>query len=348
LHTKTDDPVEVVTDCASVISYFTQARKGTATSYKNVLGGLWCDVQVDRVSHLHKIKSHLSYGKACELGMGQWWAGNMEADRLAQRAAERAMISSGEVSSYNTRLAKAVYFLRDIAHSLVHWGGEEVHHYELEKVLTAKADRALKQHSYEWDPEAKLWICSKCWKSRRRELAHRPDKTGCKKNHKADARRLHESHTLRFAQGPWGARPLMYCVKCGHYTKSRLATLSRQCQGRHTRQGNLTSAYRLYLRTIRRGVHPTMARWKLGVQYTPAVSKGRNEPTAALSRDVCAAQCTRLQPVPHRAPQDEVAEEIRELEALEAEAREAEALEELRWEQEEEAALTMGLGIDDP
>jgi hypothetical protein len=348
LHTKSDDPLEVVTDCASVISYFTQARKGTATSHKNVLGGLWSDVQVDRVSHVYKIKSHLSYGKACELGMGQWWAGNAEADRLAQRAAERAMISSGEVSSYNTRLAKAVYFLRDIAHSLVHWGGEEVYHHELEKVLTAKADRALKQHSYEWDPEAKLWICSQCWKARRRELAHRPDTTGCKEIHKADARRLHESHTLRFAQGPWGARPLMYCVKCGHYTTSRLATLSRQCQGRHTRQGNLTSAFRLYLRTIRRGVHPTRVGWKLGVQYTPVVSKGRNEPTAALSRDVRAAQCTRLQPVPYKAPQDEAAEDIRELEALEAEAREAEAMEDLRWEHDEEAALTMGLGFDDP
>jgi hypothetical protein len=348
VHTRDDDPVEVVTDCASVISYFHQARKGTATSHKNVLGGLWCEAKVERVSHVHKIKSHLSQGKACELGVGQWWAGNMEADRLAQRAAERAMISSGEVSSYNTRMAKAVHFLRDIAHSLVHWGGEEVHHYELEKVLTAKADRALKQHSYEWDPEAQLWTCSKCWKHRRRELAHSPDKTGCKEINKADARRLHQSHTLRFAQGPWGARPLMFCAKCGHYTKSRLAALSRPCQGRHTRQGNLTSAYRLYLRTIRRGIHPTIARWRLGAQYTPVFSKGCNEPAVALSRDVRAAQITRLQPVPHKAPPEEVADDLRELEALEREALEAAALEQLQWEHETEVALELGLGFDDP
>jgi hypothetical protein len=272
----------------------------------------------------------------------------MEADRLAQRAAERAMISSGEVSSYNTRLAKAVHFLRDIAHSLVHWGGEEVHHYDLEKVLTAKADRALKQHNYEWDPEAQIWVCSKCWKYRRRELAHTPDKTGCKEINKADARRLHQSHTLRFAQGPWGARPLMFCVKCGHYTKSRLAALSRPCQGRHTRQGNLTSAYRLYLRTIRRGVHPTIARWRLGAQYTPVFSKGCSEPAVALSRDVRAAQITRLQPVPHKASPEEVADELRELEALEREALEAVALEQLQWEHETEVALELGLGLDDP
>jgi hypothetical protein len=347
-HVRPEETVEVVTDCASVIAYFRQAQKGTATSYRNVLGGLWSGAQHERVGAVHKIKSHLSYAKACELGMGPWWAGNAAADTLAQRAAESAMIASGEVNSYNSLIAKAVHFLRDLAHALMHWGGEEVRHYQLDRVLTAKADKALKQHSYEWDPAAGRWVCSKCWKTRRREQGNTPDRSGCKEITRADARRLHVTHSMKFAQGPWGARPLMFCTKCGHYTASRLAILSRICPGRHTRQGNLTSAYRLYLRTIRRGQHPTQPRWKLGLQYTPMRHTGQHEPEAALERDVRAAMCSRLLPVPHRGAPAEEAEVLLELAALEAEAHEAEALEQLRWEQDELEALAMGHGFDDP
>jgi hypothetical protein len=104
LHASAEDPIEVVTDCASVVSYYHQALGGTATSYKNVLGGIWDEVKHDTVAQTHMIKSHMSYAKACETGVGHWWAGNSQADSLAQRVAERALVASGEANSYTSLL----------------------------------------------------------------------------------------------------------------------------------------------------------------------------------------------------------------------------------------------------
>jgi hypothetical protein len=322
LHASPSDPIEVVTDCASVISYFRQAHEGQATSYKNVLGGVWDEVNTDTITQVHKIKSHMSYDKACSVGVGQWWAGNAQADALAQKAAERAMIASAEASSYTRLVARAEKFIRDIAHALIHWKGDTVRHHELEKVEVVRdAGTALPKHQYEWDHAAQAWTCSKCWKRRKRSENDRPDRSGCKAISRADARRLHASHTLRFAQGPWGAKPLMYCLQCGHYTTTRLAALSKPCRGKHTATGELTSAYRLFVRTVGRGRLPGNKKHSIGHTYTPSlVGSEHTDSSVSLATDVRAAQLSRLVPLAGPPGEAELAEELLEIEYLEQEA----------------------------
>jgi hypothetical protein len=153
-----------------VISYYQQALCGTATSYKNVLGGIWDEVKHATITQVHKIKSHMSYAKACEVGVGQWWAGNAQADALAQKVAERALVAGGEANSYNKLVAKAEKFVRDLAQALVMWKGSPCRPYDLERVAaeTSANARALPAHEYEWDPVAQVWVCARCWKRRKR------------------------------------------------------------------------------------------------------------------------------------------------------------------------------------
>jgi hypothetical protein len=295
---------------------------GKATSYKNVLGGIWSEVILNTIAQTHKIKSHMSRDRAREAGVEHWWAGNFQADLLAQKAAERALIAHAEAESYNRSVARAEKFLRDIAKALVLWKGEAVSHHELEKVaVTKKPHDALPPHQYEWDPLARAWTCAKCWKTRKAHQNDQVDKTGCKAISKADARRLHGSHSFRFAQGPWGARPLMYCVRCGHYTTTRLAALNKPCRGRFTAAGELTSAYRLFARTIGRGVHPTRVRQRLGHTYCPTIAGAEaSDVRVSLRRDTHAAQLTRLVPLAAPLSAEALAEELAELAELEAEA----------------------------
>jgi hypothetical protein len=164
LHSSVEDPFEVVTDCASVISYYNQSLGGTATSYNNVLGGIWGQVKTETVAQTHKIKSHMSYDRACAAGVGHLWAGTSQADSLAQRAAERALVASGEANSDKKLVAKAEKFLRDLAQSFVMWKGTACRHHELEKVAAERTPsaRVLPPHSYEWDPVDKVWACATC------------------------------------------------------------------------------------------------------------------------------------------------------------------------------------------
>jgi hypothetical protein len=321
-HSVAEDPIEVVTDCASVISYYHQALLGRATSYQNVLGGVWSEVHLDTIAQMHKIKSHMSKDKAREAGVEHWWEGNFRADLLAQKAAERALLAHAEAEAYNRSVARAEKFLRDIAKALVLWKGVAVSHHDLEKVAaTRKPHDPLPPHQYEWDQQAKAWTCARCWKTRKTSMNGQIDTTGCKAISRADARKLHYSHSLRFAQGPWGARPLMYCVKCGHYTTTRLAALSKICRGQYTAAGELTSAYRLFVRTIGRGIHPTKLRHRLGHTYTPSLAgRAASDAKASLRRDIQAAQVTRLVTLAGPPSEAALAEELAELAELEAEA----------------------------
>jgi hypothetical protein len=246
------------------------------------------------------------------------------ADSLAQAAARRASVATGEAAAYSKQLRWAEQYLRDIAKALLQWKGDATHPRDFQKPLTAPARSALPAHKYEWCDTEKAWICTSCWKYRGRDKADVVDKTGCKAIPVADARRLHPSHELRFAQGPWGAKPLIFCQKCGHYTRRRLADLGGWCKGAHTARGALTSAYRLYMRTIRRGFHPTLPRYQLGLIYKPHLSFAPASDRGSLEADQKAASLGLLRPPP---PPEEPAllDELRELEALEKEADEAEA-----------------------
>jgi hypothetical protein len=57
LHASVEDPIEVVTYSASVISYYHQSLGGTATSYNNVQGGIWDELKTETVTQTHKINS---------------------------------------------------------------------------------------------------------------------------------------------------------------------------------------------------------------------------------------------------------------------------------------------------
>jgi hypothetical protein len=49
MHASDDDPLQFVTDCASVILYHQQAMHGTANAASNVLGGVWDDMEIQRI-----------------------------------------------------------------------------------------------------------------------------------------------------------------------------------------------------------------------------------------------------------------------------------------------------------
>jgi hypothetical protein len=349
MHASDDDPLHFVTDCASVILYHQQALKGTANAAANVLGGIWDDIELHRIDSIDKIKSHLTFAQACERNMGQWWHGNQLADNLAQAAARRASVSTGEAVSYTKQLRWAEQYLRDIAQALLSWKGETTHLRDFQKPLTSSKKSALPPHKYEWCHIEQAWICSACWKHRGLDKLAVPDKTGCKAIPVADVRRLHTSHDLRFAQGPWGAKPLIFCLKCGHYTRRRLADLGGWCKGAHTASGALTSAYRLYMRTIKRGLHPTLARFALGHVYKPHISFAPASDQGSLAADQKAAKiCLLCPPAQADLPLDY---ELKELLALEQEAKEAEnsrLREEAFEDQEEGLWLSQSLDSFDP
>jgi ribonuclease HI len=325
MHASDNDPVHIVTDCASVISYYHKSLQGTANEASNPLGGVWDDMETQRIERIDKIKSHLTYAQACERNMGQWWQGNQLVDRLAQEAAKRASISEGESKSYLTQLRWAEQYLRDIAKALLGWGGEASHPRDFEKLRTTASKSGLPSHSYEWCHTERAWICTKCWKHRQHSKAQVPDRTGCKAIPIADIKRLHPSHEYRFAQGPWGSKPLMFCTRCGQYSRRRLAGLAGWCKGSTTPSGDLTSAYRLYLRTIRRGRHPTIPKYSLGHQYSPTLSFSPLSDSGSFETDLKAAYLCLLKPPPKPPEEALIHSEVRELEELEREAAEAEA-----------------------
>jgi hypothetical protein len=340
-HARIDDPIEVVTDCSSVISYFQAAVKGTATAYHRPLGGVWADLPFQAISTMHKIKSHLSYEQATTLHMGQWWQGNAYADQLAQEAAAEYAVAKADAAAYCKQQRFASSFVRHIAISLTGWKGETVHPRDLPRIEQPKGRRVYTTHQYEWHADLGFWACRRCWK-RRRAGNNMVDHSGCKAINPLEAKRVHKTHHLRIAHGPWGSRPLMFCTRCGHYSTARFAALVSQCNGKVGRGGDLTSAYRLYLRTIRRGRHPTLPRFVLGHQYTPHRQWGVSPEAAVLADDAAAAELV-LSPT-QPGPAELLAPELAELELLEEEAALA------NWETEEALALGEAcfLGLDSP
>jgi hypothetical protein len=91
--------------------------------YDMALGGVWLDIDVARVSTVHKVKSHLSYEVACARGMGQWWQGNAFVDAMAQEAALQYSVPKAAAMEYSRRMRCAGSFLRDLAAALLKWGG---------------------------------------------------------------------------------------------------------------------------------------------------------------------------------------------------------------------------------
>jgi hypothetical protein len=194
-------------------------------------------METQRIYCIHKIKSHLTYAQACDRNMGQWWQGNQLVDSLAQAAAWRASVSPGEAAAYSKQIRWAEQYLRDIAQALLAWKGEATFPRDFEKPRTDPRRTALPAHQYEWCQQEQAWICTACWKYRQASKAQKPDKTGSKTIPVTDVKRLHPSHDFRFAQGPWGAKPLIFCRRCGHYTRRRLADLGWMVPRSHHSHG---------------------------------------------------------------------------------------------------------------
>jgi hypothetical protein len=57
MHVVDDDPLHFVTDCASVISYHEQAKRGVANDSSNALGGVWDDMETQRIERIDKINA---------------------------------------------------------------------------------------------------------------------------------------------------------------------------------------------------------------------------------------------------------------------------------------------------
>jgi hypothetical protein len=84
-HATAEKPITIVTDCASVVTYFEAKQRGKAVTYDKVLGGIGVDIDTDRIEKVEKVKSHLSYQAAVARDMGQWWQGNSLMDAFAER-----------------------------------------------------------------------------------------------------------------------------------------------------------------------------------------------------------------------------------------------------------------------
>jgi hypothetical protein len=173
-HVRAGSPVELVTDCASVISYYQAKLRQTATAYDRVLGGLWVDIDASRFSAVHKVKSHLHYEAAVARGMGAWWKGNSLVDDLAQQAARLFAVPEAEARAYLRAQRRAASYLRDLTASLLKWQGEEVHMHDLPKVpQQATGKRVRPRHQYEWLPDLQLWACGNGGSLHPRASTHR-------------------------------------------------------------------------------------------------------------------------------------------------------------------------------
>jgi hypothetical protein len=107
---------------------------------------------------------------------------------------------------------------------------------------------------------------------------------------------------------------------------------------------NLSSAYRLYLRTIRVGKHPTLPRFRLGHQYTPLRCCGAAPEAAALEADDAAAKLVLSSPSVAELKDDALAAELAALAQMEQDEPAAFP------ESEEELAVgdSCFLGLDSP
>jgi hypothetical protein len=203
---------------------------GTFLAPSRPLAGIWKTLLRDRIRGFVKVKSHPSLETATTAGQGHLWLGNFRAGELAERVALRVSPPRAAVDRCHQELARAVRATTSIAVLLQEWPEPPVNLTKLERarqhVGRSRISRA--PHRYHFDSSVGRFVCKQCWRSK--DVGHHAsDSAPCKLVGIPGVSRVHSSHRLWAAPVTCGARALLFCKGCGHYSALRMSDLSRPC-----------------------------------------------------------------------------------------------------------------------
>ena len=247
-------PIELVTDCASVVSAFSEGPE-LATSHKRPHAGYWSNISEHAFGDVLKVKAHLSLRQAQVTGQERFWKGNELVDLEAKRAASHLAPPVDKVKLYAEQTGRAVRLFKGVATMLDKWPEFP---FELKKIERSKQPtRPAKQkdslaHSFSWDSHLSRWRCELCGVQKRTQK-HRIDKTPCPgRSRVMHSSKIHASHKLWVAPLLDGSHwPLLYCNLCGAHSSVRLQNLTHSCLG------ELAVGKTRLLSRLRFGLHPS-------------------------------------------------------------------------------------------
>jgi ribonuclease HI len=215
---------DIITDCQAVVNgvhHPDHVRLG----HRNPMGGFWADIGA-KVSSVTKVKAHLSKAQAEAAGESQHHHGNMVVDLLAKAALP--CYNHCDISAFLRALEPKFKALCSLSHRLADVSGR-INFKSLDRFKGARpagSRPARTGHRYRWCGGLGRFVCMDCGKCLRNQpIVHDRACPGISKI-LAEA---HLSHIMMRTRVVGSEAPLFFCSKCGCYTVSRSAGLTKPC-----------------------------------------------------------------------------------------------------------------------
>ena len=254
--TSPDDPVVVVSDCASVVQAFAIGAVLADRAHRPH-AGLWRRIARDNITDIIKVKAHLTREEAEARGELLHWRGNDMADHYAKDTAWKSGCSEGQRKAFDAAVKVETVSFRTAATLLAEW---PVPSPDLATLARARSGRnrryrpAWLRHQFVWVHHLRRWRCTECGASKR-SRASAVDLKPCLGQSLMQLQ-LHSSHRLLAAHLVEDEGLVLFCTRCCQYAESRACGLAEPCGGCGPR-GQGPSKGGLYRRQrFLAGLHP--------------------------------------------------------------------------------------------
>jgi hypothetical protein len=218
------DQADIITDCQAVVNgvhHPDHVRLG----HRNPMGGFWADIGA-KVSRVTKVKAHLSKAQAEAAGELQHHHGNSVVDLLAKAALPS--YNHSDMNAFLRILEPKFKALVGLSKRLAEVSGR-INFKTLDRIKGARpagSRPARSVHRYRWCGGLGRCVCMYCGKCLRNQaILHDRACPGISKI-LAEA---HLSHIMMRTRVVGSEAPLFFCSKCGCYTVSRSAGLTKPC-----------------------------------------------------------------------------------------------------------------------
>ena len=218
------DTADIVSDCQAVVSgvhHPDHIRLG----YRNPMGGFWADIGC-KVGNITKVKAHLSKAAATLGGEGHHHHGNYVVDILAKAALPQ--YNHVDIECYLKGLGPKFLNLCLLSRRLSVLSGR-INFKSLTRMKGARiagGRPARTPHNYRWCGGLARFICMDCGKCLRNREGIRD--RACPGSSKI-LDEAHLSHIMLRTRVLGSEAHLFFCCKCGCYTVSRSAGLTKPC-----------------------------------------------------------------------------------------------------------------------
>ena len=189
------------------------------------MGGFWADIGC-KVGNITKVKAHLSKAAAISVGEGHHHHGNYVVDMLAKDALPQ--YNRVDIECYLQGLGPKFLDMCLLSRRLSELSGR-INIKSMTRIKgarTAGSRPSRTPHQYRWCGGLARFICMDCGKCLRDREVHR-DKA-CPGISKILAE-AHLSHIMMRTRVLGSEAHLFFCCKCGCYTVSRIAGLTKPC-----------------------------------------------------------------------------------------------------------------------